>query len=260
MIALQAIDKSFGDQTVIRDLDLCVERGQTLVLIGPSGCGKSTLLRLILGLYRPDAGSVVFDGRALEHQDLRQVRRRCGYVIQDGGLFPHLTAAGNITLMARQVGWPAERVRTRLATLSEMTRFPTDGLARYPVELSGGQQQRVALMRALMLDPDVLLFDEPLGALDPMVRYELQEDLRRIFRELHKTTVLVTHDLAEAGYFGDRLVLMREGRIVQDGRFEQILRHPADAFVARFFQAQRGHRPDLAGGETATSPTAGARD
>ena len=241
MIALQAIRKSFGDQEVIRGVDLEVNRGETLVLIGPSGCGKSTLLRLMLGLFTPDAGRVIFDGAPLARQRLRDVRRRCGYVIQDGGLFPHMTAAENITLMARQLRWTTRRIAERLGALSEMTRFPSAGLARYPVELSGGQQQRVALMRALMLDPDVLLLDEPLGALDPMVRYDLQGDLRRIFRDLGKTTVMVTHDLAEAAYFGDRLLLLRDGSIVQQGTLAEITAAPADDFVSRFFTAQRGH-------------------
>jgi osmoprotectant transport system ATP-binding protein len=164
-----------------------------------------------------------------------------GYVIQDGGLFPHLTASGNITLMARQLKWDGARIKDRLEALLTLTKFPRDGLARYPVQLSGGQRQRVALMRALMLDPDVLLLDEPLAALDPMIRYELQNDLRGIFQELSKTTVLVTHDLAEAAYFGDRIVLMREGEIVQQGTLEAMLRSPAEPFVTQFINAQRSH-------------------
>jgi len=138
--------------------------------------------------------------------------------------------------------WTRSRTAARLAELVALTAFPDDGLARYPVELSGGQRQRVALMRALMLDPDVLLLDEPLGALDPMVRYELQADLRAIFRRLNKTTVLVTHDLAEALYFGDRITLMREGKIIQDGPPRELREAPREAFVSRFFTAQRGHR------------------
>jgi osmoprotectant transport system ATP-binding protein len=142
--------------------------------------------------------------------------------------------------MARQLRWKASRESARLKVLAELTDFPPDGLERYPVELSGGQRQRVALMRALMLDPDVLLLDEPLGALDPMVRYDLQADLRKIFRELGKTTVMVTHDLSEAIYFGDSIALMREGEIVQSGTARELTEKPAGPFVLQFFAAQRG--------------------
>ena len=162
-----------------------------------------------------------------------------GYVIQDGGLFPHLTARGNAALVARFLGWDAERIDGRLDELVELTHFPADGLDRYPAQLSGGQRQRVSLMRALMLDPDVLLMDEPLGALDPMIRRDLQGELRAIFRSLGKTVVMVTHDLGEAGYFGDTIVLIREGRIVQRGSFRDLLTAPADAFVTEFVNAQR---------------------
>src|SRR5438552_13661798 len=163
-----------------------------------------------------------------------------GYVVQDGGLFPPLTGRSNVTLMARYLGWDGQRIETRLAELAELTQFPTDGLMRYPTQLSGGQRQRVSLMRALMLDPDVLLLDEPLGALDPIIRSELQTDLRRIFRTLTKTVVLVTHDLSEAGFFGDLIVLLRAGKILQQGALADLVRAPADPFVARFINAQRG--------------------
>jgi osmoprotectant transport system ATP-binding protein len=162
-----------------------------------------------------------------------------GYVIQDGGLFPHLTARGNIALLARHLGWDAARIDARLTALTALTHFPANGLARYPAELSGGQQQRVALMRALMLDPDVLLLDEPLGALDPMIRFELQGELRDIFRRLGKTVVLVTHDMGEAAFLGDTLVLLSDGRIVQQGSAADLVRTPANDLVARFVTAQR---------------------
>jgi osmoprotectant transport system ATP-binding protein len=162
-----------------------------------------------------------------------------GYVVQDGGLFPHLTASGNVALMARWLGWDRDRIAARLAELVGLTDFPADGLSRYPAELSGGQRQRVGLMRALMLDPDVLLLDEPLGALDPMIRYELQTDLRDIFRTLGKTVVMVTHDIGEAGYFGDSVVLLRDGAVVQQGSLRDLLDRPADPFVERFITAQR---------------------
>jgi osmoprotectant transport system ATP-binding protein len=226
-----------------------LETGRTTVLIGPSGCGKSTLLRLMIGLQSPDAGSVRFAGEPLDEQQLPRLRQRMGYVIQDGGLFPHLTARDNIALMARHLGWTAPRIESRVAELAELTHFPGDGLERYPVQLSGGQQQRVSLMRALMLDPEALLLDEPLGALDPMIRFDLQRELKHIFARLGKTVVLVTHDLAEAAFFGDTIVLLRAGRIVQRGALAEMLARPADEFVRRFIQAQRS----LHGVETAVS-------
>ncbi|HCK11696.1 MAG TPA: ABC transporter ATP-binding protein, partial [Candidatus Latescibacteria bacterium] len=160
-------------------------------------------------------------------------------VIQEGGLFPHLTARQNVCLMASYLGEDAGKTDQRINELCRLTHFPVDGLDRYPAELSGGQRQRISLMRALMLDPDVLLLDEPLGALDPMIRAELQEDLRDIFDSLNKTVVIVTHDIGEAGYFGQEIVLMREGRIVQKGSLEDLVKRPADSFVTQFVNAQR---------------------
>jgi osmoprotectant transport system ATP-binding protein len=194
----------------------------------------------MLGLIAPDAGRVLFQGEELTRRRVLAVRRRMGYVIQSGGLFPHLTAERNVTLLARQLGWEAGRTAERVRRLCELTHFPTDGLSRYPVQLSGGQQQRVALMRALMLDPDVLLLDEPLGALDPLIRADLQTDLKEVFTSLGKTVVLVTHDLGEAAFFGDRVVLLREGHIVQQGTLDDFIERPADPFVSRFLRAQRG--------------------
>ena len=241
MFALDEVSKAFQGRPAIERLTLEVEPGRTTVLIGPSGCGKSTLLRLLLGLVWPDSGTVRYDGQPLAPQRIAALRRRVGYVIQQGGLFPHLTARRNITLMAEHLRWPAASVDARVEELAELTHFPPDGLTRYPGELSGGQNQRVGLMRALMLDPEVLLLDEPLGALDPMVRFGLQEELRQIFSSLRKTVVMVTHDLAEAAYLADTLVLLRDGRIVQQGPPAALVESPADEFVARFVQAQRSH-------------------
>jgi osmoprotectant transport system ATP-binding protein len=239
MLNVLAVSKSFGGARVLVDVSLRVAPGRTTVLLGPSGCGKSTLLRLMLGLIRPDAGQVRFGETALTPGNVRQLRHQMGYVVQDGGLFPHLTAAGNVTLLGRHLGWPARRIGDRLAELRELARLPADSLDRYPAELSGGQRQRLGLMRALMLDPAVLLLDEPLGALDPITRADLQIDLRRIFRALHKTVVLVTHDLAEAAYFADTVVLLNEGRIAQQGSMRDLMERPATPFVAQFVQAQR---------------------
>jgi osmoprotectant transport system ATP-binding protein len=210
-----------------------------VALIGPSGCGKSTLLRVLNGLIQPDKGSVQFDGEAVTAESALAVRRRMGYVIQDGGLFPHLTARANAALMARWLGRRAGETAARIEELCELVRLPKDMLERYPAELSGGQRQRVSLMRALMLDPEVLLLDEPMGALDPVIRFELQEDLLIVFQKLGKTVVIVSHDIAEAGHFGHVLVLMRDGRILQEGSLEDLLHAPADPFVTHFLQAQR---------------------
>ena len=240
-IALRDVEMRFGDVVALHSTNLQIAAGQTTVLIGPSGCGKSTILRLIIGLLTPTSGAVQFEGEPVSQTNILALRRRMGYVIQDGGLFPHLTAAENVMLMARhlQPTLQADEIQAKLDELCELTRFPKDGLARYAVELSGGQRQRVSLMRGLALDPDVLLLDEPLGALDPMVRASLQTELKEIFSRLGKTVILVTHDMAEASYIGDSIVLMREGRIVQQGTLDDLRERPADGFVSEFITAQR---------------------
>ncbi|MDH3402671.1 MAG: ATP-binding cassette domain-containing protein [Acidobacteriota bacterium] len=239
MLSLRRVAKRFEGTAALRGVDLEVTAGETVVLIGPSGCGKSTLLRLMIGLIAPDEGTVAFGGEVLERAKLSLLRRRMGYVIQSGGLFPHLTARANAALQARHLGRERPWIERRIDELAELTHLPREVLGRYPLELSGGQRQRVSLMRALMLDPDVLLLDEPLGALDPMIRADLQRDLREIFRRLAKTVVLVTHDLAEASYFSRRMVLLDRGRVVQQGSYRELLESPADDFVRRFIQAQR---------------------
>jgi osmoprotectant transport system ATP-binding protein len=236
---LDEVSKSYHGTVAVERVSLTVTPARTTVLIGPSGCGKSTLLRLLLGLVMPDAGTVVFGGTVLDTTNVTDVRRRAGYVVQQGGLFPHLTARQNVCLMANYLRWSRERVAVRLDELVALTHFPTDRLDRYPAELSGGQNQRVGLMRALMLDPEVLLLDEPLGALDPMIRFELQTDLRTLFTTLGRTVVMVTHDLAEAAYLADTIVLMRHGRVVQQGTLGHMLEEPANEFVSRFIRAQR---------------------
>ena len=240
MFALSDVSKAYAGRPALGPLSLEVPAGRTTVLIGPSGCGKSTLLRLLIGLVEPDAGAITFAGKPVTPATARDVRLHVGYVIQDGGLFPHLTARGNVTLMARHLGRDRAEVAARVTELADLTHFPADALDRYPHQLSGGQRQRVGLMRALMLDPDALLLDEPLGSLDPLVRADLQAELRDIFRTLGKTVVLVTHDLGEAAYFADRVVLLRDGRVVQEGTPRDLWHRPADPFVTRFVQAQRG--------------------
>jgi len=240
MFVLRNVEKAYAGQTVLGPLALELPAGRTTVLIGPSGCGKSTLLRLLIGLVEPDAGEISFAGKPVTPATVRTVRLRVGYVIQDGGLFPHLTARRNVTLMARYLRLDRSAIAARVDELADLTRFPPDGLERYPHQLSGGQRQRVGLMRALMLNPDALLLDEPLGALDPIVRADLQAELREIFRLLAKTVVLVTHDLAEAAFFADRVVLLRDGQVVQEGSPGDLWHRPTDAFVTQFVQAQRG--------------------
>jgi osmoprotectant transport system ATP-binding protein len=210
------------------------------VLLGPSGSGKSTLLRTLAGLA-PFSGELRFEGSRVS--DWLTVRRRLGYVIQDGGLFPHLTARGNVVLMARELRWPAERIAARVSELADMVGLDAAQLGRFPAELSGGQRQRVALMRALMLDPAVLLLDEPLSALDPITRFRLAEELRGIFARLAKTVVMVTHSLGEARFFANdpqkgRAALMRDGRIVQQGTIADLADRPAEPFVAEFLAAE----------------------
>ncbi len=211
----------------------------TLALIGPSGCGKSTLLRLVVGLLIPDRGRIRIGGVAMEPSTRRGLQLKIGYVIQEGGLFPHLTAGENIGLVAHDVGWTKERVAARLGELLELTQIDRAFLGRYPTQLSGGQRQRIALMRALMLDPDVLLLDEPLTALDPMIRSDLQRDLKRVFERLRKTVLFVTHDMAEAAFIGHELAIMRAGRVLQRGSMGDLIQHPADSFVTEFIRAQR---------------------
>jgi osmoprotectant transport system ATP-binding protein len=239
LIELVGVSKSFGGTAALHPTDLAFPPGLTTALIGPSGCGKSTLLRLIIALLKPDTGKITFDDLEVTEASAQQVRRRVGYVIQEGGLFPHLTARANVLLLSRHLGRPASKMEERLEQLCSLSRFPRNGLDRYPAELSGGQRQRVSLMRALMLSPEVLLLDEPLGALDPLVRSSLQKDLKEIFARLKQTTVLVTHDMGEAAYLADEIVLMNEGRIVQRGTVVDLRDHPASAFVSEFINAQR---------------------
>src|SRR3954447_5700589 len=240
LVKLEDVSKRYGDAVALYPTNLSVEAAKTTVLIGPSGCGKSTLLRMVIRLIEPDSGSIEFDGKPVTRDNINVLRRRIGYVIQEGGLFPHLTARANVLLMARHIRNPQEETHNRLLELSELTRFSENLLPRYPVELSGGQRQRVSLMRALMLSPELLLLDEPLGALDPLVRASLQKDLKEIFTRLAQTVGFVTHDLAEAIYFADEIVLMDEGRIVQKGTITDLRERPAEPFVTEFINAQRG--------------------
>jgi osmoprotectant transport system ATP-binding protein len=239
LLTLQEVSKRFGQTTVLARTSLSAEEGLTTVLIGPSGCGKSTILRLIVGLTTPDSGHISFAGQEINPSNIAQLRSRMGYVIQEGGLFPHLTARDNVLLMARYLKRPATETEPRLNELCNLTQLDRSVLQRYPAELSGGQRQRIGLMRALMLSPKLLLLDEPLGALDPLVRYALQRDLKEIFQRLKQTTLIVTHDLAEAAYLGDTIILMNAGEIVQQGTLAELRTNPASSFVTNFIKAQR---------------------
>lgn len=248
MIELREISKRYGERQVVAPTNLSFAPSVTTVLIGPSGCGKSTLLRIVLGLVAADSGAVLIDDQTLSAANIADLRHRIGYVIQDGGLFPHLSAHDNIALLARYLGWDDERVQARVTALCELTQLERALLEFYPSQLSGGQRQRVGLMRALMLDPPVLLLDEPLGALDPLVRSELQRQLKAIFARLKKTVVLVTHDMNEAAFLGDSIVLMRAGSVVQQGGIDDLLQRPAAPFVGEFIGAQRSYLPATSGG------------
>jgi len=237
IIELRGVVKRYGSVEALKATTLSLRAGVS-VLLGPTGSGKSTLLRLLIGLSRPSSGEVLLWGQPLDPRTIGPLRRRLGYVIQEGGLFPHMTAAANVTLAARYFGWDVGRIERRLDELIELTHFPRAAMARFPTQLSGGQRQRVSLMRALMLGPELLLLDEPLGALDPMIRAELRTDLREIFRVLRQTVVLVTHDLVEAEFFADSIVLLRDGDVVQQGPLQELVEQPAEAFVTRFIQAQ----------------------
>jgi len=235
MIRLRGVSKTFGSTTAIELCDLEIPKNRVIGLIGPSGCGKSTLLRLMAGLLRPDSGDIELAGGP-------PTPEKFGYVIQDGGLFPHMTARRNALLPAthgpRQRRPDRAALAARLDDLAGLVHLSADQLDRFPSELSGGQRQRVALVRALILDPPALLLDEPLGALDPVIRSDLQRELRALFDRLGRTVVLVTHDLAEAATLADEIVLMNAGRVAQRGAFDELVRDPADDFVRTFVREQ----------------------
>lgn len=239
-LALDRVKKEYGDRVVIKETSLEVADGDRVSLIGPSGSGKSTLLRMILGLVVPDAGTVTVGGAKVTPESARHVRRSVGYVIQDGGLFPHLTARENVTLVSRLSGSLApDRIAARVSELRDVVRLTEAKLDRYPRQLSGGERQRVGLMRALMLDPALLLLDEPLGALDPIVRAGLQEDLVGVFEKLGKSVLVVTHDMAEASLLAQTIAVMQDGEILQRGTMRELIDHPKHPFVAEFVGAQR---------------------
>jgi osmoprotectant transport system ATP-binding protein len=227
----------------LAELSLVIPAGMFCVLVGPSGGGKTTALKLINRLIDFDSGDVTIDGRSVRDLPLVDLRRGIGYVIQQVGLFPHMTIAENIATVPRLLGWPKARMRERVAELLDLVQLEQEYAPRYPAELSGGQRQRVGLARALAADPPVLLMDEPFGALDPITRARLQQELRRLHGAVSKTIVFVTHDIDEAVTLGDRIAILREGGVLaQYDTPDAILAHPADAFVEQFVGEDRALR------------------
>ncbi len=235
MIEFTQVSKMFNGQSAVSDLNLHFKTGAFSVLIGTSGSGKSTTLKMINRLVEHDAGTIRFAGEEIRSLPLLALRRRMGYAIQSIGLFPHWTVAQNIATVPQLLKWPRAKIDARIDELMALLGLDPQLRGRYPHQLSGGQQQRVGVARALAADPEVLLMDEPFGALDPVTRGTLQQEMKRIHRLLGRTIVLVTHDIDEALQLADNLVLMDEGRVVQQGTPLEMLTRPANAFVRTFF-------------------------
>lgn len=246
MIELRDLSKRYGGRNVVDGLSLEVEAGELLVLLGSSGCGKTTTLKMINRLIEPSSGCVRIAGEDTRTFSGPQLRRRVGYGFQQVGLFPHLTVAENVGVTPSLLGWDEARIRARVDTLLEMVRLdPAVFRSRRPAHLSGGEQQRVGLARALAAEPEVLLLDEPFGALDPLTRDRLQQALQQIRRELDLTIVFVTHDMVEALLLGDRIAVLREGALVQVGTPVEMLANPADGGVAELMATPRRQAREL---------------
>jgi osmoprotectant transport system ATP-binding protein len=239
MLELQDIHKNFEGRSVLADVNLTVPKGVTHALIGSSGSGKTTLLRITLGLIPFDQGYVKINDQALSSFTRVEWADRIGYVPQDGGLFPHITGKNNVALIAKLRGWRKSRIDDRVEELRKVVDLDPEILTHFPREMSGGQKQRVSIMRAAMMDPAVMLLDEPMAALDPLIRRSLQQELKSIFQRLGKTVLLVTHDLGEAVFLAEHITMLHEGRIVQSGTYRDLLLHPANPFVTQFINAQR---------------------
>lgn len=234
-----------GDLAVLRNVDLCVEEGETLVLLGRSGSGKTTLLKMVNRLVTPTSGDVRFQGRSVREWNPIQLRRKIGYVIQEGGLFPHATVEKNVGLIPSLEGWPEERIRSRTSELLEALGLPVSVYgSRYPRQLSGGEKQRVGIARALAADPPMLLLDEPFAALDPVTRFEAQQRFLELRDSFRKTSLFVTHDIREALMLGSRIALMKEGRIDVIATADEFIgahSPEAQAFLATLADDRRQH-------------------
>jgi osmoprotectant transport system ATP-binding protein len=239
MLELQNIYKAYEGKPVLTDVNLVVPKGATHALIGSSGSGKTTLLRITLGLIPFDQGYVKINGQALLSFTPIEWANRIGYVPQDGGLFPHITARNNVSLIAKLRGLGKSQIDDRVEELRKVVDLDAAILTRYPHEMSGGQKQRVAIMRAAMMDPAVMLLDEPMAALDPLIRRSLQQELKSIFQRLGKTVLLVTHDLGEAVYLAEGMTMLHAGAVVQTGTYGDFAQRPANDFVTQFINAQR---------------------
>lgn len=240
MLDFSHVNKNLGGRSILQDLTLTLRPSCSLALIGASGCGKSTILRLAAGLTKPDSGHVTWQGEPRWQPKNRLAAHLMGYVIQNSGLFPHLSAKDNVTLLPRSEHWPKHRIATRLAELLPLTRVEPDWLSRFMHELSGGQRQRLAILRALMHDPPLLLLDEPLSALDPVVRFELQDELRQLFLRLEKTVLFVTHDLVEAIRVADEIAFVDQGKIIWRIPSTELSSQKEHPFVARYYSAWSG--------------------
>jgi osmoprotectant transport system ATP-binding protein len=235
MIELENVTKRFGDVAAVDDLSLTVEEGEVVVLLGTSGCGKTTTLRMINRLVEPTSGRICIAGRDVMTMPPHQLRRGVGYVIQQAGLFPHRTVLDNVTTVPRLLGWDKRRRNARAAELLDLVGLDSSLATKYPAQLSGGQQQRVGVARALAADPPVLLMDEPFGAVDPIVRAQLQREFRRLQKEMCKTVVFVTHDVDEAIILGSRIAVMQTpGHIIQLAPPDELLASPATEFIRDF--------------------------
>ena len=239
-ITLSGVSTRFGDDAALSDINIEFPSQRLTAVIGRSGCGKSTLLRICNGLVRPDAGDIAFDDAVIDYDKLPELRRTIGYAVQGNGLFPHLTAAGNITLVATLAGWPEADISERLETLRELTHLEPELLERYPHQLSGGQQQRVGLCRAMMLQPAILLLDEPFAAVDPITRKDIHNSLLELLQAEPTTTLLVTHDMREALLLADRIVLMDAGVIQVDRDKAELLRQFPDATPEALLETMSG--------------------
>ena len=240
MICLQNVSKSYRDKIVLRDINLQIEDGKFVVIIGSSGCGKTTLLKIINKLTPMDRGDIVIDGQSISQIPDCQLRRKIGYVLQDGGLFPHLTVKENIELVLKNAGIPKENRMDRVLELMDMVSMdPKLYNNSYPCQLSGGQKQRIGVARAFATNPNLILMDEPFSALDPLTRGELQDEIVKLQKEYKKTIIFVTHDVDEAIKCADDICVIRDGQIIQHGKPEEILRHPVNDYVKKFVGRNR---------------------